>query len=254
MGSDGSVSDLLKHRLEAKRQVSDNIDKVMQRWEQRIRPGNIRLADRFLNFNLNILLNVRFDSGECGVFCFHQISAIEPIGSEKKIVGDGEQGTVLVDVVKLVDSPERIIPASVRFESVDSFFSLRPHSVYFSNLNGFVLGHALSNRKTDLPINGAGRQVGGADKNELLCEMIQGGSEIVNNVSGDANRVERKSRDSLKVGVANESDGVWRDTRLWISMDYCRVCKGKNLGCEITEMLLGPFNLYLNENEPVLGI
>jgi hypothetical protein len=71
----------------------------------------------------------------------------------------------------------------------------------------------------------------------------------VNNVFGDGNYVERQRGNSLEIGVPHESDGIWRDTRLWISMDYCRVRKGK-----VTEVLLRPFNLYPNDNETILGV
>jgi hypothetical protein len=249
-----SCFSLLEQRLEAKHQVFDKINELPQRWKQRIWPCKIRLADRVLNFNLNILLNVRLNSGESGVFCFHQVCAIEPIGSEKKIVGNGKQGTVLIDVVKLVHSPESIVPTLVWFEPVDSFFGLGPHSVYFSSLHGFVLGHTLSNGKADLSADRASGEVRRAYKNELLREMIQCGSDIVNEVSGDSNDIKRERWDSLEVRVSHESNGMWRDTLLWVSMDYCRVCKGKNFGGKITEVLFGPFNLYLNENEAILSV
>ncbi len=87
----------------------------MKRWEQRIRLRNLRLADRSLDFDLNILLHARFDSGEMGVLCFEQVGSIEPMRSKEKVVRNGKEGAMLVDVIKLVDSPERIVPAFIRF-------------------------------------------------------------------------------------------------------------------------------------------
>ena len=123
--------DISQERPEARNQVINEVDKLMQAWDQRIRFGNLRLAERFLNFDLNILLHLRFDSGEEGILGFHQISSAIPIGSKEKVVSQGKEGTVLVDVVKLVDSPERIIPTFVWFEPVDCLNSLQKHSLYF---------------------------------------------------------------------------------------------------------------------------
>ena len=72
----------LQQRLEAKNHVLNKIDQLMDRWEQRVTLSNIRLADRRLNFGLNVLLHVRFDSGEIGVVCFEQIGALKPVGSK----------------------------------------------------------------------------------------------------------------------------------------------------------------------------
>src|SRR5258708_12321572 len=123
----------------------------MEHWEHRFRFSDPRLADRFLHFGLNILLHLRLNTGEVGVLCFQEISPWHPIRREKEIRRNGKQGTVLVHNVKLVDSPERIISALVRFEPVDSFYRFREHSLYFSSLSGFVLGSTLRNRELHPP-------------------------------------------------------------------------------------------------------
>ena len=146
----------------------------MQRWELRIRPGNIRLAHRFLNFNPNTLLDVGLNFGESWIFCFHQISTGEPIRREQEIVRNRKQGTVLVDIVKFVDSPERIVSAFVRLEPVDSFFGFRPHSIYFSSLNGFVLGRTLGDRKSNVPANRARSEVRRAHKDKAVARCDPG--------------------------------------------------------------------------------
>jgi hypothetical protein len=47
---------------------------------------------------------------------------------------------------------------------------------------------------------------------------------------------------------------VGSDTRIWIGRENSRVIEGKNLGCEITQVLLGPFDLHLDKNEPILSV
>jgi hypothetical protein len=170
----------------------------MKRREQCIRLGNLRIAERFLKFELDILLRARFESDEMGAFSFVQVSpTIKPVGSEEKIVCNGEQRAVLVDVIKFVDSPERVIAAFVRFEPIDSFYSLGSHSLYFSSLVGFIFGESLRNRKFDLSKLLVGN-VGTAGQSELVCEVIQSCPEIVNNIPSKCNDVKRESRNALK--------------------------------------------------------
>src|ERR1700680_3999394 len=164
----------------------------MERWEQRITLRNLRLTDRFLNFGLNILLHVRFDPGEIGVICLEHIASREPIGGKDKVVCNGKEGAVFVDVIQLMDSPKRITSALVWFEPVDSFFRPRSHSLYFSSLIGFILAHRLCNREFNLS---AGNGTWRANHDKLVWKMIKCGPEIVDNISSHRNRVKGKGWD-----------------------------------------------------------
>ena len=99
-----------------------------------------------------------------------------------------EQVPVLVDIVKLVDFPERFIPAAVRFDRIDCEFGVFPHSLYLPSLSGFVSGDVLRDRELDLP-RIRGPLVVGPDKNKLICEMIEGAPEILNHVSGGGKNI-----------------------------------------------------------------
>jgi len=45
-----------------------------------------------------------------------------------------------------------------------------------------------------------------------------------------------------------------RDTCIWIGGENCRMFEGQNLACEITQVLLAPFNLHLDKDKPIFGI
>jgi hypothetical protein len=125
-GKDGSVSEeLLQKRLEAKNHVFHSIDQLMQRWEHRIMARNLRLAQRFLNLELHILLHLRvIETGVVwGVLLEKEVST-EPVGVEKVVMGEREQCSMLIDAVKFVDAPERIVPAFVWFEPIESLREL----------------------------------------------------------------------------------------------------------------------------------
>jgi hypothetical protein len=112
-------------RPESDNQILREIDKLMQDWEQRITPDNLRLASRFINFDLDILLYFRVEPpAEMWVARFQPVRASNhwhPAIGEQIVPSDREQGSVLVDVVKLMDSPQRVIPALVRLEPVNCF-------------------------------------------------------------------------------------------------------------------------------------
>jgi len=148
---------------------------------------------------------------------------------------------VLVDVVKCVKTPEQdrefSVPVSVRFETVDSFYSKRIDSLYFSSRIGFVLGDSLRDGKLDFlefPVSEA-RSV---NQGHLLCEVVQPSPEIVNDISGHAHTVETNSGNRWKV-IPRNANGMWRDTRLLIGGEYCRLFCGKSLAGEATQMLFG---------------
>jgi len=141
--------DVSQERLEVDNQVSHKIDELMEAREKRIRLCNLRLTERFLNFELHILLHLRFYSGEEAIVGFHQIGAGKPVSGKQEIVCHGKQGSMLINVVELVDSPERIVPTFVRFKPIDLLNRLWKHSLCFSSLFGFVFLKGVCNGKLD---------------------------------------------------------------------------------------------------------
>jgi hypothetical protein len=111
--NDGSVS-LFEERLEAENQGLRNLNKLMQRWENRITARNLRLRERFLNLELHILLHLFVvESGKRWGVLLEKEIPIEPIRKKDEILGNGRDSTVLVDAVKFMDSPEMKVPAFV---------------------------------------------------------------------------------------------------------------------------------------------
>ena len=142
-----------EERLEAQDQVVHVINQLCKRWEERITRRNLRLADRFINFELHILLHFSVknsDPTEMWVACFNVVRPIavlsEPVSNKEAIIVVSEKSAVLVNVVKLVDSPERVIPTTVRFERINRFYSFGAHALYFSSLFPFVSSGVLRNR------------------------------------------------------------------------------------------------------------
>jgi len=149
-----SNNHLLQEGLEAGDQVIHKINQLMERWEKRITLRNLRIADRFLNFELHIILHLRVkDSGEVWGLCLEKVRPhLKPIPGELIILPNGKQGTMLVNNIKLMDAPERIVPTFVWAERINSFYRFWPHALYFSSLTGFVSIEVLRNREHGIAI------------------------------------------------------------------------------------------------------
>jgi len=219
------------------------IHQLMQRWEQRITIHNLCLADRFLDFELQILLHfIAKDTGEMRVACFHQVAGGYPVGDKEVVAPNGEQGAVLINVIKLVESPERVIPAFVGLESIDDFYRIRPDTLYFSSLCGFVSSRILRNRKLDL----TARLNSGISNHG---EVVERTPEIVDDISGSGDCVPGQNRE------LSEILGYLSRLRIELAENRCLmfIPKSNEFSLKITEMLLGPFNFYANKNKSVGG-
>jgi hypothetical protein len=241
-------SELLQQRLEAKNQVLNSIHQLMERWEKRITFRNLRLFERFTNFELNLILHFSVeDSAEMRLACFHpkgvELAAqrmVNPGRLENCVAVDGEQEPVFVDVVKFVESPEKLITSAVRFESIDRFYSLRPHTLYFSSLLPFVSSDILRNRKTTSP-----RGLITGDQNELVCKVVEGTSEVLDNISSSCDRIEWNGPKPAEFTLFMES-GL---SVLFSQDDVCVCTVRREFPLKSHEVLLGPLNFYADQDQ-----
>lgn len=237
-----SEIDLFQKRLETEEQLLRTANQLLKRWEQRITVRNLDLADGFLNFELKVLLHVRIkESGKVWVICFEPVRTPvpEPISNEKVVPFDSEKGSVLVDVIKLVQSPQKLISTLVRFEVVDVFYRQFPHALYFSGLVGFVSGNVLKNRERSI----FGRFPAGNDY-KLTREMVEGASQIVDNIPSGRENVEWQ-------------DGqVGKIRRSLIASKYVQavVTEIPDIGLQVEEVLFGPLNFYSNKDEAAFRV
>ena len=99
--SAGKANVSVQERFEAKNQTFNKIDHLMKRWNERITLHNLRLADRFINLELHILLDfIIKDTGErwiAGSDCIPPMG--EPVILHNAILIDSEEHPMFVDVV-----------------------------------------------------------------------------------------------------------------------------------------------------------
>ena len=103
---------------------------------------------------------------------------------------DRDNQAVLIDVVQAVEGPEvGPLPSLVWFERADCVNRVLPHALYFSQKSGFEFFGAFGNKKARLIPVTLGPP--SADQIELLGQMVEGASQVVENVPGDGRKGDR---------------------------------------------------------------
>ncbi len=248
----------LKKRLEDKNRALCSVNQLLQRWEHRITPNNLRLAERFLNLELHILLHLRIiETGIVWGVLLEKELPVEPRGVQKEVMSKREQSSMLINAVKLVNAPERIIPAFVWLEPIQSFYDLWPDAVYNSGLTGFVTIQILANRKVILCGNSAS-----CNQKQAAHQVVEGASQIVRDVACPSEHFDREARhSSVSIGSGETllefERGLIRRAistlQVSIGDNYVSALCGQDVGCEILEVLFGPFNFYADQNESLVG-
>ena len=147
--------------------------------------------------------------------------------------------SVFVEVVKLVESPEIIVPTFIGLQDKDVFFSHWADFTYFSLqcLRCHLLG-TLKHRKPDPPESflSDSRAV---SYDELHNQVVERGPQVLNRIpsnKGDDLRDRLKTRNIMS---------SLRDLRVMLSRDFIRVGWAKerrNFDIQITDVLFGPFD------------
>jgi len=213
----------------------------LERWRKRLTLDDLRLAERYLKVEVNLLVRYMSECGEDNIAylesaSFPHVVPLNRLSDEFKpysVEGThyDKQKPVLVEVVKLMESPQTIIPSLVGITESNRFFDFFPHAVYFSARFSFVLLGSLKNGKSCL----AGRAIA-RNENKLPRQVIQGASQVVNCIP---------SKQSNVVGhgdVINESDFMRSGFSIMLGADTVVIEKCKTCSVEIGDVLIGPFN------------
>ena len=202
-------------RSESRNDALDKCRELMERFEQRLCLNNLRLIERYIKSELQILIQFRIGSideefiaclqGEENVGGLEKSIKDRKLGSVERIIGisgggpfhhplhmsakidalkhgaNCDQKAVLLDVVKSIENPEKIISSFVWFERIDRGERVLSRALYLSLFFGFVFRGVVRNRKIN-PI-GIWRCVPGIGTDKLVGEMIDGTHQILNDVS-----------------------------------------------------------------------
>jgi hypothetical protein len=183
---------------------------LRKRWDDRLSVENLRLSERYVKGEIYVLvcfmvpgdpvkrcaLSWLLDLGRGGKgdrllgdrlgWQVEQASehVIHPLGIdfEPDFVGDHDgryEQSVLVDNVKLMESPEVVVPSAVWLDEAYRVYRGLGDALSFSSKAGLVFSKTLADREVDLAQVNAGIGVSG----EGVGEKIQGGSEVVGGIA-----------------------------------------------------------------------
>ena len=256
-------------RLEGGNDALDKARKLYEQFHQRLRLDDLRLAERYAESELHLLVHFRIGGIDEEFVAYLQgekdIGGLEEeikngngLALERRVrlVPDllhqclhmgtdvdalkhrphGEQQTVLLDIVKSIEHPKKVIPTFVWFDCVDGVYGCLPRSLYLSQLLGFVFRGVVLNREIN-PIR-VGRVVIGGRANQLVSEMIESTHPVLDGIT------------------SHQGDGVWHRldvadvinqlsrVRIALGRDFIRVGleKAENLNINVADVLFGPFD------------
>ncbi|HKG62375.1 MAG TPA: hypothetical protein VKB05_21620 [Pyrinomonadaceae bacterium] len=283
-----------EERPKAENQIIDVIEHLREQWQDGFTLDNPQLVENYIKGKLHFLIIIKDAikpenqfvalieravpklfigddtklqySTEINVgrnidpFFFEHVpcqSPPEKAGSGK-VRHDGTssyQEAVLVDVVKLTESPEKIVPSLVRFGIIDSIYSRLRHALYFSFARGFVLCGAVrvDYGKTDLlllPAAKGNALLGASDLHQMPSEMVKGASQVLDSLPGNQG-------DSGCHGL-NTGDIMLRECvgklRIWLDTNFIRITiqEGLDSYFQILDVLVGPCGPYANKPDSLI--
>jgi len=246
-----------KERLELADEVSDEIGHMIQRRKNGLSFGNLRLSERYIKCELEILVLFSL-VGRCGnvydlvaAFQGEKCILIEPNHVASQTVNgprlhtgrDSDQQSMLVESVKLMDKPECVISSHVTLGIADDFLRSCIHSLYYSSGEGrCVFLGGLADRKVRVNTRRPSRSI-----DQLPRKMIQGTPEIVDGIADDQSY---GVRDRLDIFDAQRSV---LDFRLLLGGNCVGLgfAEGSNSNIQVSDVLFGPFNLGANSDQSV---
>ncbi len=247
-------------RFEVGNNVADKIKRTLERFENRLSLRDLRLSERYLKSELQILVqfkvfkeyvasfqrtNLLLGGNElisCVSEASEQRNASPPIPqsvNRNHRCADSSKCAVLVDVIQFAEPPNRVIPTLVRFDRIDRFYRIFAHQLYFSMLTGFVFLGGAGNRESNRAelSTAIGTFTGG--ENELIGQVIESGPERLQNVTTDQR--------NICANVGDVDDDVLPELRklrmtlganfIWLGFD-----EAPNSGFQVMDMFFGPFD------------
>lgn len=152
----------------------------------------------------------------------------------------GEKHIVLVNSVKAMESPERVIPSLVWVDVPDRIYNFLPHALYFCSKSGLEF-RGRNRLIEDWELSLWARLLA-VDDDKGAGEMIESRAEVVNSIPHDAkqrwrDRVSLQDVDDWLKGIAIDiyPQGV-----------RTRAIKNPHSGLEVLDMFFGPLDFLSN--------
>jgi hypothetical protein len=267
----------LEQRNKPSDDAIDKMNKLMQKWKDRLTVDNLRLSERYLKGEVEVIVHLWATfPGDAGYFC-SILKNWESSGSSENRMGDSashvlmhlrsqspnrrlpcqdrregggiteielpeaerhdQQEAVLVDIVKFVECPKIVAPTLVRLERVNKPYRSGIHSLYLSRRFGFVLGRSLADGKIGPVARGIPVCL-----NQLPSQVVERTAQLVDGFPDDQGEVFGWLRPNLdpKDALAGLRVLVAQHA-IWVSF-----AEGQNPSFKITDVVFGPFDFRPN--------
>lgn len=257
----------MNQSLEAHNDALDKIRQFNERWNDRLTSENLRLSERYVEGEIYALVCFKvpfYPVEQCALFHREQglrsgkIDGLLRDGSGWQLeqalerglnnaavyleshFGDshscGDEQTMLVNNVKLVEFPQHVVPSTVRLESVYSIFKGLGNSFCFSDRLGYVLLQTLADREVSML-----QDVPSRIRDEAVSKVVQSGTEIMGSVTSQ----QRDTHGNRLELIQKISRGSIFDVKLGRDLIWVERKELSDLSVQITDVLFGPFNFLL---------
>jgi hypothetical protein len=258
-------------------QSAHQVRHLFERFNDRLRLDNLRLADRYIKSESGFHFLIDFSLGlghEKFVAYFERAHIVDgnerqlhfskncfehtefrKIGNRSQHMGNNidvseqstrrEDHTMLVDVVHCVEAPEGVtlisVPSSVWFDVIDEVDRILLKSLYFSQRLGFVFRGTIEDGKINVRADTSSLTAGGKTE-QLKGKVVQSAPEILNYIADDQrdNKWNRSDADYIidQLSRLRIALGInW----IWLGRK-----EGAHLDIQVTDVLFGPFDFRLD--------
>jgi len=242
--------------------VSNEIHHLMQRFKNKFTLNNPRLGERYFNSELHILIHFRFRGSEEFVACFHRKdssagqhqgasvilgASTMKLGEELAVTPKNavslkrglcrEEQTVFVEIIKYGEMVDDFsCPTTVWFYSVDGFYSVCSQARFYSLSTGFVIRGVLSDRKHGISMSA---HLACSDASQVPSSVVQGGTQIVQDITEDHGKGQRNVSDSSGIELALSR------LRIYLGSESVRIVfvEAVALGLQVEECAFWPVRL-----------
>jgi hypothetical protein len=235
----------------------NEIGQLMEKWKNRLTPDNLRIAERYIEGDIEILLHLQIQKATYPTkFCailnhcdsagnrcrraqgkasglLGQWPVAENEHSRGISIANNKQEAVFVDVVKIVENPEVKAPTIVRLESIYNTYRIRADSLYFSAVSRHIFGRSVVNREFGFVVWPSSVLL-----NELPSQMVEATAQLVDRFTSNKREFDRWMLENpnfidnvsgLRINVFSHSIGIG-------------FAEGIHPAFEITDVLFGPFD------------
>ncbi len=252
-----------EQRVEIENDLPNKLRHLVERCDNALALDNRRFIERYVKMEMHILLQFRFMNGPEFVASFQRdgdytFESSSQIGKGMAVIGTrvdfddglsfgwrhtarvrcdagGKEQAVLVDCVKAMEFPERVvpIPSFVWFERIESFNNVLPKELYFStNVGRHVFRGVVDNWE----LSPTRDHTGGPRK--LVGQMVESAPEIVQSIPNDDRNFQGDIANTNQVVAALSCvEIILEPNTIWFGIP--ERLKGQ---MQILDVLFGPFD------------